>query len=899
MSSNCFSDRSIKSATSPSKSSPLRIERNSLCPNPQSISPSPTEMSQRKIPHPLQEATSIQAQESLDTHENITFSRPHSKHTRTPSVSSLFLDRYAERDINSYVPPYARHHNHNMNTPVRRPPRSNKEHSSKNSTRSLGSNTSRRSIASTVFPHHKPAKYRAKLSEKVSWNGCSDSFLPFRYTIEGHLLQVGAGYLLDPHFLYYYKQDPLQCQVEHKYHRTNEIWMYHRQSCNQIRYDTEYLYGMLLSACRNITNKTIIKHINNKNGIFAWAELRQDFDNDGSKVVQMEKLDNIINTSFKTTEHDSLAACIDQFLAALHELEILVEEDYSETHKKRMLLKNVRGVPGISHLVQKCRDDTHIMTFDTMASYLRENSTNIEIAPSSSRKRVMHTISEKQAKTSRAMIQEKEIKDSTKQKDNKSIKIGGLPAQSPCTKAPNLTSMVDYGTDNDACMKQIYTMHSIGHDADSEDDAIVVRAHLEYTIPGNRHYAISDNGADSSILGIHCHVISHTGRNAYLIGYDPTTTKSAKIPIVSGYIKVMSQVHIPIVLQINEAPYNANSPVTLLSEYQARNHGTIIDSVSCRHKTISGTYGTQRMAVSPNIYVPFVDRGGLMGFEILPWEEGDQDRFQIFEITSDTKWTPRTYLQDDPDIQATHSQEVLLNSHEHDDFHDAVQVESLLNDYLTYWILNDVLAHDVVNPHSQCVDRTRTTAQHGGDLNPHYIEVTLSNIADPHGNAGPDLALQHFLEPDPDLQHFFDAISSPTEEILLVDKGSVPRTFSEKILSVDKGSVPKNVSLLMNPYWNEPYVDTNRHPFVPVAPKNPYSGNAQLNMYRYKQPIATSITFFPRSTKKDYNDIRFSHVSSPPAQPSKVELPTREKKTEPVQDPVPRVKGIRGTPPKF
>ena len=68
---------------------------------------------------------------------------------------------------------------------------------------------------------------------------------------------------------------------------------------------------------------------------------------------------------------------------------------------------------------------------------------------------------------------------------------------------------------------------------------------------------------------MHCHVISHTGRHAYLVGYDPATTRSAKIPIISGFIKVMSQVNSPIVLQINEAPYNATSPITLLSEYQA------------------------------------------------------------------------------------------------------------------------------------------------------------------------------------------------------------------------------------------------------------------------------------------------------------------------------------------
>ena len=57
---------------------------------------------------------------------------------------------------------------------------------------------------------------------------------------------------------------------------------------------------------------------------------------------------------------------------------------------------------------------------------------------------------------------------------------------------------------------------SLTLDEDTHDDAIVIRAHLEYTKISDRHYAISDSGADSSILGIHCHVISHTGRHAYI-----------------------------------------------------------------------------------------------------------------------------------------------------------------------------------------------------------------------------------------------------------------------------------------------------------------------------------------------------------------------------------------------
>jgi Reverse transcriptase (RNA-dependent DNA polymerase) len=924
-----------------------------------------------------------------------------------------------------------------------------------------------------------------------------------------------------------------------------------------------------------------------------------------------------------------------------------------------------------------------------------------------------------------------------RQENQPSNTHGGIPAQYPsmkqvnmvdtkeedihaatvalCETLGNLTMMDGYDTDEDSCMHQTYMTTVVNLDDDPSDDTIIIRAHLEYTKISDRHYAISDSGADSSILGLHCHVISHTGRHAYLVGYDPATTRSAKIPIISGYVKVMSQVNIPIVLQINEAPYNATSPVTLLSEYQARDYGTIIDSVSRRHKTISGTLGTQRMLVSADVYVPFVDRGGLMGFEILPWQDGDEDRYEIFEITSDAKWTPRRYLEDDPEPFGRPTRDVLVTTQEDENFQDAVQddsqdsfqdvsseipqgvpqdessivdddsipsidskasyleddipcvvtynvteakekpsvvpcgmtppvsisipktpyhydptdddmvsygfvVEKLLSvpeitsnstdyflsfltyreltgydeydgfydgyppsdthlvvpeiefstlfatkdppsldtfdsrvfavaswhrvlhqnldpkqiqpylgfapievikktlerttqmakmilraplrrhiksrlsfmqakrleetvstdpmfsncrslghgytgaqvfyglkstqidvygfrskgefphryrdfirdhgapsalrrdnakeekseevdqihrelfikdqfcepynpqqnpvesrgikylkehihvlldrtgapdaawyhaalylsgvhsilsnpklpdqmtpkqyrtgvtpdispwlqftfwqpilfldnenswpsskersgywlgvaenigDFLTYWIFDDqskqVLARSVVRPYNKnkrvkwdpvfASHKIQQTAQHGGDIKPHkdIILKKLSNIMDDYDNEEPD--------PEP---HYFDAKSSPTVKVPLADKGSATQPVS-----------------IMNPYkCNGPYLDTSLSPFVPVEPKDPYSGNAQLRLSRYEQPIDSNIPYFPRRAKEDYNDIRYSRDYAPPAQSNEVELPTKEKKTEPVQDPVPKVKGIGGTPPE-
>jgi hypothetical protein len=72
-----------------------------------------------------------------------------------------------------------------------------------------------------------------------------------------------------------------------------------------------------------------------------------------------------------------LAAYLDKFLSALHQLEILPEETFSESQMKCTLMKNVRNTTGMAHPVQKCCDDFYIMPFDAMAEYLSENSMNV------------------------------------------------------------------------------------------------------------------------------------------------------------------------------------------------------------------------------------------------------------------------------------------------------------------------------------------------------------------------------------------------------------------------------------------------------------------------------------------------------------------------------------------
>jgi hypothetical protein len=127
--------------------------------------------------------------------------------------------------------------------------------------------------------------------------------------------------------------------------------------------------------------------------------------------------------------------------------------------------------------------------------------------------------------------------------------------------------------------------------------------------PKWKYYAISDGGADSSILGSCTHVLNHTKRYAQLVGYDSDTTQSGQIPIVSAYIKTMDKCRNIVLLLIREAPYLAHLPTTLLSEYQIREYGKVIDLCAENHVVSSNPrlMGRQRSEVNNDAYTPMED----------------------------------------------------------------------------------------------------------------------------------------------------------------------------------------------------------------------------------------------------------------------------------------------------
>ena len=96
----------------------------------------------------------------------------------------------------------------------------------------------------------KGAKCRAKY-DSLKWDGFNTTFRTLKRAIEGHLFQVGAGYMTNPSFIIEYEESG------NEYLQSNEFWTKYRISHAQALYDKEYLFGIFVTATMKLQHKTI------------------------------------------------------------------------------------------------------------------------------------------------------------------------------------------------------------------------------------------------------------------------------------------------------------------------------------------------------------------------------------------------------------------------------------------------------------------------------------------------------------------------------------------------------------------------------------------------------------------------------------------------------------------
>ena len=610
--------------------------------------------------------------------------------TSSPSPVTSYVDRMNRQQHNGNIPV-------SVYTP--RSLKSSRDSEGSHNSRSLQDEviSIRRRRNEEYARLYAPPKVRNNIaSDKLQWDGHRASFMAFANDLEGNMIRVGLGYMFEAQLQADY--DSMGLQIAHR----QEFWKNYRISYQQLKQDSEYLYGLLKSATKNRTNPFIMRHKNTRDGLSVWIAFQKTYVYGGSEKIRSNELEERLLEPYNSKTYKGIAQYIDEFQSWVEELDGLGTRSYKDDDKKRMLLRNLVRVPNIAHLLQTCEDST-ICNFEDTCNYIRSNSmvmdkmisttprpsmmlnTSLDNQEEPNHEDIIRKIQIMMQETS--PIQVYQVLQSPTMRENLNIPTALWVLLEPKLKERIMELRAEIrkkkGTTkgehqqkakvrNDALPPQYANMTSMDlvanicsqmtqQDSDEDTDDGMLRnsycattvdvdksykAHLEYAkshSTSSKTYAISDGGADACVVGSNAFIASYSGRHVHLTGYDPNTTKSHKVPIVTAYLKVKGSNGVPLLLKINEAVYNAGSPITLLSEYQIRENGYIVDSVATKHRTGIGSYGTQRIVLNDSLHLPFVDRGGLMGFEILPIHESELDNYDTFELTCAQKWVPARF----------------------------------------------------------------------------------------------------------------------------------------------------------------------------------------------------------------------------------------------------------------
>jgi hypothetical protein len=105
-----------------------------------------------------------------------------------------------------------------------------------------------------------------------------------------------------------------------------------------------------------------------------------------------------------------------------------------------------------------------------------------------------------------------------------------------------------------------------------------------------------DGGCDTGLLGEGWYITKYTGWYANVVGFDSLVAKKFNLHIVVGITKFsLPAGKGDILLQHHEGVFNKGSQTTLLSEFQLRTRGCLVDSTYKGHRGVDYKPGTQRI----------------------------------------------------------------------------------------------------------------------------------------------------------------------------------------------------------------------------------------------------------------------------------------------------------------
>ena len=129
-------------------------------------------------------------------------------------------------------------------------------------------------------------------SDKLQWNGRRSTFPEFQTDLEGTMMKLGLGYMLNEEV-----QDSYQVLGKDL---GKEVWFYeeHGINFNQFKHDIQYLFGVLMSATKSRRLAVVFRHQRSKDGLSSLMEMISLYGHGGSLDNKADELeDHLLSTS--------------------------------------------------------------------------------------------------------------------------------------------------------------------------------------------------------------------------------------------------------------------------------------------------------------------------------------------------------------------------------------------------------------------------------------------------------------------------------------------------------------------------------------------------------------------------------------------------------------------------
>ena len=178
---------------------------------------------------------------------------------------------------------------------------------------------------------------RTTMPARITWDGEVTKFLAYKKQVTGFFMQCGAGYLFNKEFQALWLQYGEDCLLHFDTHHNARL------NKAQMKDDIELLYGALTSSLTNMAGDDhLLAYQDTHDGLSAWIDLTNEFDQGGSKDLRITTLEKIISTKYHTHYKGGLSQFVSDYKTAFMELTTLgVKEWLNDTSKKRRLVANL------------------------------------------------------------------------------------------------------------------------------------------------------------------------------------------------------------------------------------------------------------------------------------------------------------------------------------------------------------------------------------------------------------------------------------------------------------------------------------------------------------------------------------------------------------------------------